>query len=153
MARDYTDKIVPQAAAFLPNDEVVQQAVVANVTGGGMDHLNMGEIDLHRLRQKQRRTVGAIEGGGGVAAQIPTCNAYLTVTNKRLVLFDLNWKGKLKSIIGAFEGSELEELVCERRDKNTADVHIFFADGSHRAYAVIQKQDAEGFVERVNQLL
>lgn len=153
MARDYTDKIVPQAAEFLPSDEVVQQAVVANVSGGGMDHLNMGEIDSYRLRLKQRGTVDAIEGGGGVAAEIPKCNAYLTVTNKRLVLFDLNWRGKLKSVIGAFEGDELEGLVCERRDKNTADVLVFFADGSHRAYAVIQKQDAEGFVERVNLLL
>ncbi len=152
MARDYTDKVAKQAVALLPDGETVTRAVVANPSGGFMDRVNQGNPALLLAAWKAKEVSDAVEEAGGVAATVPRCNAYLTVTNQRLVIFDLTKMGKLKSVIAAFGPAEIDTLQSEQRDRNTADLLIGFPDGSACVYAVIQRQDAEGFVAEFESL-
>jgi len=152
MARDYTDKIAKQAVDLLPDGETVRRAVIANPTGGFMDSVNSGSAAVVWAALRAKEISDEVREGGGVAATVPRCNAYLTVTNERLVIFDLTKMGKLKSVIAAFSPAEIDTLQADQRNRNTADLLIGFPDGSACVYAVIQKQDAAGFVAEFESL-
>ena len=152
MARDYTEKVAKQAVALLGAEEPVRRAVVVNPIGGVMDTFGTGEIDVRRVSRQVQAADAAARVEGGVAASIPRKNAFLAVTDRRFVIFDLTWMGRLKSVVGAFTPEEIAELRVERRDRTTQELYITFDDGSTCGYAVIQKQDGEGLAAAFDSL-
>ena len=124
MARDYTSKVAKEAVALLPDGEVVRKAVVANPAGGFMDRINVGDVRVGRAAVQAKKTSDAVAEIGCVAATVPRKNAYLAVTDRRLVIFDLTRMGRLKSVIAAFTPDEVAGMHAEKRDRTTFDLII-----------------------------
>ena len=148
MPKDCTPRVVREGAPFLEPGEIVDKALMGSPEGSLLGELNKGRASMRAAVEAMRKARDA-EQGSGSAGGVPRRNAYLTVTDRRLVLFGTTRSGRIDGVLAAFGFDEIRAVTTRRTGftRRSSLVTIEFRDRTSVTYLVIQNQDAEGLVE------
>lgn len=146
--RDYTPKVSEQAVDLLAPGEAIFRSVIGNPEGSFLAAVNRGKT-------VQAATVAASrerEPTEGLAARIPQKSGYVTLTDRRLLVFGTTRMGKVDRILAEFRLDEVAALRSEKAGFKKHQLTMEFVDGSAFRFLIIQNQQPDDLVEEFSRL-
>jgi hypothetical protein len=148
MPRDYTPSVAREVSPLLEPGEIVLKAVMGNPEGSLLGELNKGRASM-RAAVEAMKAVREAEHATGLASTIPRRNAYVTITDRRLVFLGSTRLGRVDELLAGFGFGEIRDISAQRTGftRRSSLLTVEFRDRTSVTYLIIQNQDSEGLIE------